>query len=319
MFKSSQLIKNKIMKSKRRSNIYNKINPILFDVSLRDGIQNAKIENFPLYIKKDIFDNIIYSNLPNKIEIGSLASAKVLPIMGDSIDFFKYISQKTSDIKYKSDCSQNNTIKIPKIYMLIPSISKLIPAFDNNIQNFSFITSISNEFQTHNNKKSLKETKEDLSRVFEMFMREPGSHMFQTKLYISCINECPFIGKIDNDTVVNEIFFYYNNYVFDELCLSDTMGTLSSDDFIYIIKKCREHGINTSKISLHLHVKNNNIENTEQILFYSFSNNINKFDISCLETGGCSVTMKGGRISNLTYELFFNILWKYIENIIKSK
>jgi len=316
MFKTSQIIKKNILKSKRRSYIYNKINPILFDVSLRDGIQNAKIENFPLYIKKDIFNNMIYSNLPNKIEIGSLASAKVLPIMGDSIDFFKYVSQKTSDVKYKNDCSQNSSIKIPKIYMLIPSISKLIPAFDNNIQNFSFITSVSNEFQVHNNKRSLKETKEDFSRVFELFMREPGSRNFQTKLYISCINECPFIGKISNDTVINEIFFYYNNYVFDELCLSDTMGSLNSDDFIYIIQKCRELGINISKISLHLHVKNDNIENLERILFYAFSNNINKFDISCLETGGCSVTMSNKPITNLTYDMFFNILWKYIENII---
>jgi isopropylmalate/homocitrate/citramalate synthase len=319
MFKSSQLIKNNILKSKRRSKIYNKINPVIFDISLRDGIQNAKIENFPLHIKKTIFDNIFESNLTSKIEIGSIASNKVLPIMSDSIDLFKYITSKFKDIEYINYCSQTNTIKFPKIYMLIPSITKLIPAFDNNVQNFSFITSISNEFQIRNNKKSIKDTKEDFARIFEMIIREPGSRMFQTKLYISCINECPFIGKIDNDTVINELLFYYNNYAFDEFCLSDTMGTLNSNDFIYIIQKCRELGINTSKISLHLHVKKHDIDNTERILFYSFSNNINKFDISCLETGGCSVTMKNGLNSNLTYDIFFNILWKYIENIIKSK
>jgi hypothetical protein len=162
------------------------------------------------------------------------------------------------------------------------------------------------------------DTKEDFSRVFEMFMREPGSRNFQTKLYISCINECPFIGKINNDIVVNEIFFYYNNYVFDELCLSDTIGSLNSDDFIYIIQRCRELGINISKISLHLHVKNDNIENLERILFYAFSNKINKFDVSCLETGGCSVTMSNKPITNLTYDMFFNILWKYIEKILRD-
>ena len=319
MFKSSQFIKNKIMKSKRRSNIYNKINPILFDVSLRDGIQNAKIENFPLHIKKSIFNNIFESKLSNRIEIGSIASTKVLPIMGDSIDLFKYINNtKFKYIKY-DNCYQKNTIKFPKLYMLIPSITKLITAFDNDIQNFSFITSVSNEFQICNNKKSIKDTKEEFSKIFEMIIREPGSRMFQTKLYISCINECPFVGKIDNDTVINELLFYYNNYTFDELCLSDTMGSLKSDDFIYIIQKCRELGINISKISLHLHVKNHNIENTERILFYSFSNDINKFDISCLETGGCAVTMKSGIVSNLTYDMFYNILWKYIENIVKSK
>lgn len=319
MFKSSQIIKNKIMKSKRRSYIYNKINPILFDVSLRDGIQNAKIENFPLHIKKTIFDSIFESNLTSKIEIGSIASSKVLPIMSDSIDLSKYINTKLKDIVNTNYCSQTNTMKFPKIYMLVPCISKLITAFDNDIQNFSFITSVSNEFQIRNNKKSIKDTKEDFSRIFEMIIREPGSRNFQTKLYISCINECPFIGKIDNDTVVNEIIFYYNNYLFDELCLSDTMGSLNSDDFEYIIQKCRELGINTSKISLHLHVKNDNIENTERILFYAFSNNINKFDISSLKTGGCSVTMSHKIISNLTYDMFFSILLKYIENILKSK
>ena len=318
MFKSSQIIKKKIMKSNRRSNIYNKINPVLFDVSLRDGIQNAKIENFPLHIKKSIFDNIFESKLSNRIEIGSIASTKVLPIMSDSIDFFKKINTKFKDIEYKNYCSQTNAIKLPKIYMLIPSITKLIPAFDNNIQNFSFITSISNEFQIRNNKRSIKETKEEFSKIFEMIIREPGSRMFQTKLYISCINECPIIGKIDNDTVINEIHFYYNNYSFDELCLSDTMGSLNFKDFLYIIEKCRELGINISNISLHLHVKNDNIENLEQILFYSFSNKINKFDVSCLETGGCSVTMTNNLAYNLTYDIFFNILWKYIDNIVKS-
>jgi isopropylmalate/homocitrate/citramalate synthase len=319
MFASSQIIKNNIMKSKKRTNIYIKINPILFDISLRDGIQNAKIENFPLHIKKTIFDTIFESKLTTKIEIGSIVSSKILPIMNDSIDLFKYINTKFKDIKYNNYCYQTDTIKTPKIYILIPSITKLIHAFDNDIQNFSFITSISNEFQIRNNKKSIKDTKEEFVRIFNMIIREPGSRSFQTKLYISCINECPFIGKIDNDTVVNEILFYYRNYTFDELCLSDTMGSLNSDDFIYIIEKCRELGINISKISLHLHIKKHNIENTERILFYSFTNNINKFDISCLETGGCSVTMKNGLISNLTYDIFFSILWKYIENIVKSK
>ena len=152
-----------------------------------------------------------------------------------------------------------------------------------------------------------------------MFLREPGSRNFQTKLYISCINECPFIGKIDNDTVINEILYYYNNYTFDELCLSDTMGSLNGDDFIYIIQRSRELGVDISKISIHLHIKKYNIENIERILFYSFSNNINKFDVSCLETGGCSVTMTNNLASNLTYDIFYNILWKYIDNIVKLK
>ena len=66
MFKSSQIIKNNITNCFKRKSILEKINPILFDVSLRDGIQNAKPENFPLSRKIDTFNSIINSNMIDK-------------------------------------------------------------------------------------------------------------------------------------------------------------------------------------------------------------------------------------------------------------
>jgi isopropylmalate/homocitrate/citramalate synthase len=317
MFQSSQIIKNSITKCFKRNAILEKINPVLFDVSLRDGIQNAKPENFPLSRKIDTFHSIIQSNMAPRIEIGSLASPKLLPIMSDSLVFFNHVTTHISDIKHKAECSRDlDDFQTPKIYMLIPSIEKLRIALIHNIKNFSFITSVSNEFQLRNTKKTIQDKKNELKTMSEILIREPGSQTFQTKLYISCINRCPFVGKIDNDFILKEILHYHKDFLFDEFCLSDTMGTLNFDDFSYIIDNCIYFGIPPSKLSLHLHVKSDNLENIRDILFYAFSKNINKFDVSCLETGSCSVTMNKDLTTNLTYDMFFSMLLKYIDRKI---
>ena len=171
---------------------------------------------------------------------------------------------------------------------------------------------MSEAFQMKNTNKTLQQSKEDLKKVFERIKREPCKK-YTTKLYISCINKCPLTGYIANNFCIDEIEYYYKHYSFDELCLSDTCGELSFGGYQYIIDKCIERGIPKSMFSLHLHVSKEQYENLEQILFYSFSIGINKFDVSLLETGGCSVTMKPQEIrANLSYELFYEILYKYI-------
>lgn len=320
MFQGSQFIKNAIMNCSKRKSILEKINPILFDVSLRDGIQNAKIENFPLDKKIDIFHSILHANMAANIEIGSLASSRLLPIMGDSLVLFNHVNNQIFNLRSRNECSRDldefSNILIPKIFMLIPSIEKLNVALLHNVTNFSFITSISNQFQLRNTKKTIQDKKHELKTMSELLIREPGSQIFRTKLYISCINHCPFVGKLDNDFILKEILHYHNDYPFDELCLSDTMGTLHVDDFSYIVDNCIYFGMPPSKLSLHLHVKKENFENIQEIIFHAFSKNINKFDVSCLETGGCSVTMKNGLTTNLTYEMFYNTLLRYIDRKI---
>ena len=305
-------LRETILACPKKASIYNKIKPILFDVSLRDGIQNAKVENYTTNIKMDIFYDIISEIQPQNIEIGSLTSSKILPIMNDSLVLHNYACQYM-DIKQKFT---ENTPNHTKIYVLIPSITKLQLAFENKVRNFSFITSVSDAFQLRNTKKNLNETKQDFIDVFEMINREPGSRFFHKKLYISCINNCPISGKIDNNLIINELLYYYNEYSFDELCLSDTTGELQIEDFKYIINSCIFLGIPVDMFSLHLHYSNKNyknIENLEQILYYSFDIGIHKFDVSCLETGGCSVTMNAENLhTNLSYDMFYSILSKYI-------
>jgi hypothetical protein len=120
------------------------------------------------------------------------------------------------------------------------------------------------------------------------------------------------MGKIENDVIVREILYYFENFEFDELCISDTCGELEFENFIYIIKKCMILGIPESMFSIHLHISEKNIENIEKIILFSFDNNIHKFDVSAIKSGGCSVTMNADETTqNLSYDLFFKILEKY--------
>lgn len=311
MLSSSLFVRNIISKSSKHKALYNKISPILFDVSLRDGIQGANHSDWPTHKKIDTFNTINSLYQPQSIEIGSLCSYKILPIMADTRELYNHAI--STNEKNDSNNKQN-------VYILIPSISKLETAIKYKMTHLSFITSVSNNFQLKNTNMTLHQVKSNFSKVFDILKREPDHLKYVKKLYISCINECPISGKIDNDIIINEILSYMaNTFSFDELCLSDTCGSLLYDDFEYIVETIHHFGVPLSKISLHLHVSENNLENLELILRYCFRKGIRKFDISMIGTGGCSVTMgKDKLLSNMTYEQFYKILDKYINAVVEN-
>lgn len=278
--------------------LYSKINPILCDVSLRDGLQNANKDNYPTEHKKKVFEKIMKEENPQKIEVGSLSNYRLLPVMKDTIEIYNYALEHVNKENMNTD-----------VYVLVPSLSKLNLAIKNKIKNYSFITSVSNDFQLRNTCRTLEKTKKELTEMMERL----DAIECQKKLYVSCIDHCPIVGKMNKDNIVNELLYYNNNYDFNEICLSDTCGNLSFDNFHYIIENITYLGIPTSKISVHLHTSNENMDNVKKILKYCFNNEINKFDISTLDTGGCSITIENKKLlPNLSYGVFYTILYEYI-------
>jgi len=281
--------------------------PIFFDVSLRDGLQGIpkhRQENICLNDKIDVFHSMLFNYKPSKVEVGSIVNPKIMPIMADSLKLHKYAA----------DFIKNVASYDPELYMVVPNKKGLDVCLENGIKNFSFLTSVSNSFQKKNINKTILETNKELE---EMFKTLPVTdNEFKTKLYISCINECPLEGKIDNDVVIHKILNYHKDFPsINEYCLSDTCGSLNFDDFKYIIDACMFFGIPTTKFSLHLHVNKENIEDLTKIIYHSLDNNINQFDVSVLESGGCSVTLPSSKLlPNLSYELFNKIYSKYIEH-----
>ena len=288
------------------------VTPILFDVSLRDGLQGLskeRQESFSINDKIDIFHKIINLGTKN-IEIGAIVNPKIMPAMADSLKMHKHATDFKK--KVESMIGNNKTFELNN-YIVVPNEKGFNIGMQHGVKNFSFLTSVSNSFQKKNVNKSLKETRVELNKMVGLL--DDISDGFKTKLYISCINECPVEGKIDKDFIVHEILNYYKDLpVIDEFCLSDTCGSLNFIDYKYIVDNCMHFGIPSSKISLHLHVKNENIKELEKIMFYSLDNNIIRFDVSILESGGCSATIHSSKLlPNMSYELFYSFLKKYYE------
>jgi hydroxymethylglutaryl-CoA lyase len=270
--------------------------PVLFDVSLRDGLQPLSAELYPTVKKIELLNEILSKN-PAKIEVGSLVSPKILPILSDSIEIHK----KAKEI---CDLRENNV----DVYMLIPSIKKVEEALSHNVTNMSFITSVSDIFQTKNVNKTLDVTKMEFEQIEKMLPQH-----INTKLYISCIHECPISGIIPHEIIIKEIMHYFSHFQFDELCLSDTCGTLKGEEFCRIVNDLKYMGMDVSKLSVHLHV--NDEKETVKIIHNCITNRINKFDVSILDGGGCSVTMKGKKQmhSNLNYWLFEKAVKEWVD------
>lgn len=289
--------------------IYQKLgNPRPFDVSLRDGLQTANPEYYPLLKKRDIYHEIVFNDYPRAIEIGSVVSEKIFPIFSDSL-------QLCDDaIQYQTKKQYKNQEKKSDIYILVPNKEKLTGLLEiSKCTNFSFISSVSNIFQRKNVNKTLDETKQNINEMLEM-IKNKNVIESKVKLYVSCINECPLSGKVDKDFIVKELL-YYNNLSIDEICLSDTCGTLELNEFEYIVDTCKYFGIPMSKFSLHLHVKQDRKKIIERLVHSALDRKIINFDVSMINGGGCSVTMKTEDMSpNLSYELYYNALFEYIKD-----
>lgn len=159
----------------------------------------------------------------------------------------------------------------PNLYKMAPNVPYLQQYLnDKTPTNYSFMTSVSPVFHKVHYKTSLEESKRELLDMDKM------TNM-KKKLYINCITNCPYQGPIDLDFIVHEILFYHTTYDFQELCLDDTIGNMSFEDFKYIIKKIDFFGVPKSKIGLRL----KDGPEIRSILRYALRNRLTKFDVVC--------------------------------------
>lgn len=294
------------------SQLLQKINPILFDVSLRDGIQRANPIHFDTQKKTRLLSTIYKKYKPQKMEIGSFVSPRVLPIMADTNEVLDYANSEILDGVILTD-----------LYVLVPNKVGLLSAIYHGARNFSFITSVSNKFQIKNTKRDLDHVKMELREMMRVI--SALDYPCKTKLYVSCISQCPITGIIDPDFIINEIL---KSYAFtdieseynriDEICLSDTMGALDARTFEYIVDGLIRFGLDKSQISVHLHVNVENAKDARQILRACFQRGIHRFDVSAIAEGGCSVSLNPYQLkSNMTYEFFYMTLEEYITDTIQ--
>jgi len=281
-----------------------------FDVTLRDGLQGLNIDEQSKYtteFKKQIYTEIIEKYNPRNIEIGSCVNTKILPIFKDT----EYLFNSIKDTKNK--------------YILVPNQEQLMNSLKFGASNFSFISSVSNSFQLKNTKMTKQENLNNLNNMIH-FLDDYMSYKidlengdviqeyknYNVKLYVSCVSECPIEGKIPINNIVSDLY-NLSNKKFDKICLSDTCGTLTNNEFDDIIGKLYKIGADINKFTLHLHVKPDREDEVEKIVHTAIDYGIEEFDVSELKTGGCSITINKNNLApNMSYEQFYKFVTNYL-------
>lgn len=298
----SELI-NLQIKSVNKLKLSAKYDVTPFDVTLRDGLQGLTPlaqEYFTTEEKMKLYDYLLCKYNPPNLEIGSCVNNKIFPIFNDIESVFNLCENKTN---------KKNS------YILVPNKDKLVKALQFGATNFSLITSVSNSFQIKNTKMTLKDNFANLNNMISYLKinnyNNNNSFTYKIKIYVSCINQCPFEGKLHTDYIVSELYTLSMLNI-DKICLSDTCGTLTNTDFIDIVDNIKKLGLDTKQFSLHLHINPNREEEAEKIFHTALDYGINEFDVSELRTGGCSITINKNELApNMSYEQYFKFLISY--------
>jgi len=234
------------------------MNNILTDVSLITGSHDSSI---------DRFHNVITNHSPNYIDTGKRTNGE------------KSLVNTGLMYSYTQDFLNNKSHSISGIYKMDP---------EDPIEKYpmiSYRTSISPIYQKITENMTIKETK----KKFEVLKKVPYSYK---KLYVSCLNECPYAGPIDIDLALHEICHYYHKYNFDEISLCDTCASLTDEDFGYLLISLIMFGIPKSKIALQLCLN----EHTRHNIRFARNYGIHKWDVVANDYGGLRQV--------LTYSMF---------------
>jgi len=161
----------------------------------------------------DQFHKIVANHRPHKIELGNES------LYDYAIQYFEKRRQDPPLLIVHSP-------KNPTIYPLI-----------------SYRTSISPLYQTITEKMTVKEIHQKL---------EEAPRCAYKKLYVTCLTECPVTGPIDVAETLHEVCRYFHRYDLDEISLCDTCGTLTYENFRYLVSSLLFFGVPTSRVGFQL-------------------------------------------------------------------
>lgn len=254
----------------------------IFDVTLRDGIQNLKRNYTPIFspsVKLNIINRLISANI-KQIEFGSNVSPKIIEMSNtkDVVGLFNIREQ----------------INETKLCLLVPNYKKYTDTFNwpgsNFINKYSLITACSDGFINKNTQMTLNQNLIEIDKILE------NSHA-HFRLYISCCFGCPIEGTTSIKHLDNLRFIinkYASNPLVGEIVLSDTIGSYDIsqlDDYMKLYKA-------TQKISLHIHSDEH--DKNIQTIIQNYFTDIISIDTSMGNIGGCPSVEKSKVKPNLS-------------------
>ena len=269
----------------------------LFDVTMRDGLQSIK-RHIPLETKKNMTVELLNRRRPDSIEIGALVSPKAMPQMSTSVDLFNYTTEYISKTE---DLDTNVFVLVP------PKFEKMCQAHELGVRHVSIMSSVSDEFQLKNVRQTTEQTLSTITNSLQLL------HFDSAKVYLSCVDRCPVTERrFYPYQIADAVADYSILPQVSEICLSDTMGTLHWNALTDILDEIKASDISMDKISLHLHVNENDHSNVTSLLYIASKAGVKKLDVSDTSTGGCNMTLDASQLhGNLTYDVLRSSIEKY--------
>ena len=230
------------------------------EVGPRDGLQNESVV-VPLADKVRLVEELAAAGCPEG-EVSAFVRPDRVPQLADATDVFGSITKQPATV-YSA---------------LVPNIEGFDRAYAAGADKVSLFTAASETFSKRNTNTSVAGTIERFRPVVEA----ATSQGIPVRVYVSCVVECPFEGKISSEqvaSVVEQVVALGDV----EVDLGDTIGASAPDDIDPLILATRSL-VDVDRVVLHLHDTHGGATACAR---RALELGVRRFDASCGGLGGC--------------------------------
>lgn len=240
----------------------------IFEVGLRDGLQNEKQE-VPLSVRQQALDGLVQAGV-HHIELGAFVRPDRVPQMAVSKELINYGLQKYSvEIQKK---------KIA-FTALVPNEKGMEQALVSQIKEIAFFTSATEAFAKSNINCSIEES----FQRFTPLMKLAKKNKIKVRGYLSVVFGCPFEGAVDPNQAANLVKKLLTMGCY-EVSIGDTIGVATPFQVKEFLKILKRKKIPLSKIAGHFHdTRGTALAN----ILMCYQEGIRVFDSSVGGLGGC--------------------------------
>jgi hydroxymethylglutaryl-CoA lyase len=202
----------------------------LFEVSLRDGLQNEAVV-VPTERKLELVNRLVAAGFRD-IEVTSFVRPKWVPQLADASEVVRNLPDAPG----------------VRFWALVPNAIGLDRALDAGVGHIATFMSSS---ETHNQKNLNRTTQESLAGLRKVIGTAKAEGV-QVRAYLSTVFGCPFEGEVSVDAVTRLVLALLEAGA-DEVALGDTTGMAHPTQVQRILAHLTEQGVPLERTALHFH------------------------------------------------------------------
>jgi len=202
----------------------------LFEVSLRDGLQNEPVV-LPTEQKLEMVHRLVAAGFRD-IEVTSFVRPKWVPQLADAAEVVRNLPDAPG----------------VRFWALVPNAIGLDRALDAGIGHVATFMSSS---ETHNQKNVNRTIQESLAGLRKVIANAKAEGV-QVRAYLSTVFGCPFEGEVDVEQVTRLTLALLEAGA-DEVALGDTTGMGHPAQVRWILQHLTDHGVPLERTALHFH------------------------------------------------------------------